>query len=64
MYYKMYVEPGTYFIKTCVVFLGPIPISVEKFQDLQCLKKFCGDEATRFFDTLKAEEKKNKKKSL
>ena len=34
---------------------APLPISKEKFKDLQVLKKFCSPQAAQFFDSLPTE---------
>ncbi|KAJ4426757.1 hypothetical protein ANN_26556, partial [Periplaneta americana] len=35
-----------------LLFLSPLPVSKEKYKDLQQLKKFCGEEARGFYEKL------------
>ena len=41
---------------------APLPISKEKFKDLQVLKKFCSPQAAQFFDSLPTEIEEAKMK--
>ncbi|CAH1112596.1 unnamed protein product [Psylliodes chrysocephalus] len=46
------LETNNQFLLPEISYTGPIPISAEKFANLQSLKKFCGKEAQDYFTSL------------